>query len=195
MKRIFAIALCAVILVCAFTIGASAEEALPEVVEEEPTITETIVDYVKDHFEEISVVVTLLMTVFLNAKKHGALNTSIGTLNNNSVSIAQTALSEVTRVSSIVGEYTEKIEAFLTECRANAEDKEKLAGMLAKADTFIESAKLANKELANEIAELLCLANIPNSKKEELYSRHLAAVKGIAEAENTEVIHNDGAEA
>ena len=46
---------------------------------------------------------------------------------------------------------------------------------------------LANVELANEVAELLVLANIPNSKKEELYSRHLAAVGAIAEAEKIEV--------
>lgn len=203
MKRIFALVLCAILMVGLFTFVASAEET-PVVDEttivetatvEEPAITETIVDYVKEHLEEISVVVTLIVTVFLNAKKHGVLNTSIGTLNNNSVSIAQNALAEVTRVSSVVGEYTEKIEAFLTECRANAEDKEKLAGMLAKADTFIETAKLANKELANEIAELLVLANIPNSKKDELYARHLAAVNAISAAENTEVIHNDGEEA
>jgi hypothetical protein len=51
-------------------------------------------------------------------------------------------------------------------------------------------------ELANEVAELLVLANIPNSKKEELYSRHLAAVGAIAEAEKTEVtINEDGQEA
>jgi hypothetical protein len=135
------------------------------------------------------------MTVFVNAKKHGVLNTSIGTLNNNSVTIAQNALAEVTRVSSVVGEYTEKIEAFLDECRANAEDKEKLAGMLAKADAFIESAKLANKELADEVASLLVLANIPNSVKDELMSKHIAAVHAIEAVEHTEVIHHDGEEA
>ena len=199
MKRIFAIVLCAILMVGAFAIGVSAEETEAVVAEttivEEPTITETIVDYVKDHIEEISVIVTLLLTIYYNARKHGVLNTSIGTLNNNSVSIAQNALSEVTRVSSVIGEYTEKIEAFLDECRANAEDKEKLAGMLAKAETFIETAKLANVELANEVAELLVLANIPNAKKDELYARHLNAVNAIAEAEHTEVISHDGEEA
>ena len=219
MKRFLAFALCAILLVCAFTLFASAEEnpAVDEtpVVEEtpiveapiveapiaeeppveEPTLTETIVGYVKEHFEEISVVVTLLLTIFYNARKHGLLNTSIGTLNNNSVSIAQNALAEVTRVSSIVGEYTEKIESFLAECRANAEDKEKLVGMLAKADAFIESAKMANKELADEVASLLVLANIPTSVKDELMSKHIAAVHAIEAVEKTEVIHHDGEEA
>lgn len=204
MKRIFAIVLCAILMVGAFAIGVSAEETEAVVDEtpivettpvEEPTITETIVDYVKNHVEEISVIVTLIVTVYLNSLKHRSLNSSIGTLNNNSVSIAQNALSEVASVSSIVGEYTAKIETLLAEFRANAEDKEKLAGMLAKAETFIETAKLANVELANEVAELLVLANIPNAKKDELYSRHLNAVNAIADAEHTEVIHHDGEEA
>jgi hypothetical protein len=98
-------------------------------------------------------------------------------------------------VSSIVGEYTAKIEAFLAEFRENAEDKSKLAGLLEKAETFIETAKLANVELANEVAELLVLANIPNAKKDELYARHLAAVNAITDAEHTEVISHDGEEA
>ena len=202
MKRFIVFALCAILLVCAFTVvGFAAEDETTEapVQEEvavvEPTMTETIVEYVKGHIEEISVILTLIVTVWLNAKKHGALNTSIGTLNNNSVTIAQNALAEVTRVSLVVGEYAEKIEAFLSEFRENAEDKEKLKALLEKADGFLETAKLANVELADEIAELLVLANIPNSVKDELYARHSAAVKAIADAEHTEVIHHDGEEA
>lgn len=200
MKRILVLAVCAILLVCTFCIPTFAEEQTEAVVVEttevaEPTVTEGIVEYVKGHIEEISVIITLIVTVLLNAKKHGLLTTSIGTLNNNSVSIAQNALAEVTRVSSVVGEYTEKIEAFLSECRANAQDKEKLAGMLEKAEVFIESAKLANKELADEVASLLTLANIPNSVKDELYARHIAAVHAIEAVEHTEVTHNDGEKA
>lgn len=200
MKRFFAL-VCAILLVCALNIVAFAETEAPEPITQEvtevaePTVTESIVAYVKGHIEEISVIFTLIVTVFLNAKKHGLLTSSIGTLNNNSVSIAQSALAEVTRVSTVVGEYTEKIEAFLAECRANAEDKAKLAGIVEKFEGFLETAKLANLELADEVAELLVLANIPNAKKDELYARHLAAVNAIAEAEKTEVIHHDGEEA
>jgi hypothetical protein len=43
---------------------------------------------------------------------------------------------------------------------------------------------MANVEFANEVAELLILANIPNSRKDELYARHLAAVNAIQEAES-----------
>ena len=91
--------------------------------------------------------------------------------------------------------YGTKIEEFLAEFRANAKEKQKLEVLLEKAESLLETAKLANVELANEVAELLVLANIPNSKKEELYARHLAAVNAMTEAEHTEVIHNDGEEA
>lgn len=220
MKRIIAFVACAILLVCALNIFVFAEAELPEApeqvevvtpetttepevqVEDEPSITETIVDYVKGHFEEISVVITLLLTIFYNVRKHGLLNKSIGTLNNNAISVAensnisvQNALAEVNRVSATVVGYGETIEKFLTEFRANAEEKEKLAEMLDKAETFIKTAKLANKELADEVASLLTLANIPNSVKDELYARHVNAVHTLAEAEQTEVIHNDGEEA
>lgn len=206
MKRFFAFALCAILLVCVFVIVSFAEEVLPEAelpeaVEqetttvEEPTVTESIVAYVKDHFEEISVVITLILTIFYNARKHGLLNKSIGTLNNNAITVAENSNTSVQNVLNTVIGYSAKVEEFLAEFRANAEEKEKLEGLLEKAEGFLETAKLANVELANEVAELLVLANIPNSKKDELYSRHLAAVNAIADAEHTEVIHNDGEEA
>ena len=94
-------------------------------------------------------------------------------------------------VSSDVTGYKEVIENLLAEYRTSAEDKQKLEQALAEFHTHLKTAKLANVELANEVAELLVLANIPNSKKEELYSRHLAAVGAIADAEKTEVISDD----
>ena len=50
---------------------------------------------------------------------------------------------------------------------------------------------LADKELSDEIAQLLNLSNLPNSVKDELYARHIAAVKLI----EGEVSTNDGNEA
>ena len=212
MKRFIAFALCAILVVCAFTVVGFAEEALPEVIEQEnpvveappaveepavvePTVTERIVEYIKDHFEEISVVITLLLTIFYNVRKHGVLNKSIGALNNNAIIVAENSNTSIQNALATVAGYSAKMEEFLAEFRANAEDKAKLEGLLAKAERFIETAKLANVELADEVAELLVLANIPNAKKDELYARHLAAVNAIADAEHTEVIHHDGEEA
>lgn len=209
MKRFIAFALCAILMVCAFTVVgfAEAEEVLPEVIEQEtpvveappavvePTLTERIVDYVKNHVEEISVIFTLILTIFYNVRKHGVLNQSIGVLNNNALVVAENSKTTLSNALATIDQYGAKIEEFLSEFRANAEDKEKLKALLEKAERFIETAKLANVELADEVAELLVLANIPNAKKDELYARHLAAVNAISDAEHTEVIHNGGKEA
>ena len=156
--------------------------------------TEKIVEYIKLHLEEISVIITLLLTTFYQVRKHIVLNRSIGTINNNAITVAENsstvigkALEEVASASSIVSGYQEKFEKLLAEVRANEEEKKELKQALADTSAFLKTSKLANVELANEVAELLVLANIPNSKKEELYSRHLAAVGAIAEAEKIEV--------
>ena len=79
-------------------------------------------------------------------------------------------------------------ERVLEEIRKNAEEKESLEDTLRTVTKALETSKMASMELANEVAELLVLANIPPSKKEELYSRHRAAVDAIETAEKTEVI-------
>jgi hypothetical protein len=92
--------------------------------------------------------------------------------------------------AEVVG-YKAAIDKLLAAFTANAEEKQKLEAKLDEVNNHLKTAKLASMELANEVAELLVLANIPNSKKEELYARHLAAVGAIAEAEKTEVIINE----
>jgi hypothetical protein len=176
----------------------SGEETIPEADEEE-TMTDTIVDYVTSHIEEISVIGTLLLTVFYEIRKHKKLNGSIGTLNNNAVSIAersassiQVALSGVEGVANTVNEYREEFAAVLEEIRKSANEKKSLEETLNHVETFLKTAKLATIELSNEVAELLVLANIPNSKKEELYARHTKAVHELEAAE--EVMSDDGTE-
>lgn len=156
--------------------------------------TEAIVAWVKDKFEEISVIITLILTIFYQIRKHAVLNKSIGTLNNNAITVAENSksaigqsLAEVASVSAAVAEYKEEMTSLLAEIRANDAEKKKLEESLASVEKHLNTAKLANVELANEVAELLVLANIPNAKKNELYARHLAAVRKITDAENTEV--------
>lgn len=187
------------------------EETLPDVTEEipteepEPELTgpEKIVEYIKTYFEEISVIITLILTLFYNVRKHKLLNKSIGTLNNNAVSVAensntamQEALAKVGGMSSTVDGYKVAMEALLAEIRNNAEEKQKLEDKLAEVDKHLAQSKAANVEFANELAELLVLANIPNAKKDELYARHLAAVDAISAQENATVteVNTDGIE-
>ena len=205
MKKILAIFMC-IFLICAFPVAAFAEEeTLPsdqtEVVAETfPTITtEMILEWGKEHFEEISVVVSLIVSAFYSIRKYKKVNGAIATSNKNAIKIAsdsdtalQDALTKMASIASEVSAYKEAFEKLLEEFRVSAEDKQKLEKTLNEAMNCIKASKLANVEFADELAQLLVLANIPNSKKDELYSRHIAAKKVIADAEKTEVNTDDG---
>jgi len=206
MRKIIAFLMCAIMMTCALTTVALAEEeSIETVVQDTPepvvetesfqTKAEQIIAYGEKHFEEILVIVTSVLMSFYQARKHKVLNRCIATLNNNAVTISensknamQDALGEMGGVSTVVTNYKMSIDALLEEYRNTAEDKKKLEQTLDEVHNHLKIAKLANVELANEVAELLVLANIPNAKKDELYSRHLAAVGAIADAEKTEVI-------
>ena len=156
--------------------------------------TAKIVEYVQDHLEELSVIITLILTVFYQMRKHGLLNKTIGTLNNNAVTVAEKSTASMAGMSTAVNDYTNEMRLLLAEVRANEDEKMQLRKVLDDATAFLKTAKMANVEFSNELAELLVLSNIPNSKKEELYSRHLAAVNAISAAEQ-EVNNNVGEEA
>lgn len=164
--------------------------------------TDKIVNYLTEHLEEFSVILTMVLTVFYQVRKHIELNKSIATMNNNTVSVAQSSANAIANtVSGMAGMtdvltgYKAEMERMLAEIRANEEEKHKMAAMLEAVDAHLKTSKSANLELSNEVAELLVLANIPNSKKDELYARHRAAVEAMAAAEETEVKENDGEEA
>ena len=203
MKKILAFILCAMLIfalpVVAFAEGETVDGIVQEeVVEDNSTtteenvtegensasevlISETIKEWILSHIEEIAVVIFNAFLAIFYKRSYTKANLSMGTLNNNAVAIAKnnsTALDEARLIMERATETNERLKEELLDFRKS-----------------LESAKLANVEFANELAELLCLANIPNSKKDELYSRHRAAVDKIAEAENTEVKKDDGAEA
>ena len=206
MKKLLVLLLC-VVLLGAFAINAYAEETPANVeqsgtVEVERTKTEIIKDYASEHFEEILVVFSLVMGSVYDRRKRRKLELSVGTLNNNAVSVAensataiQTALSKVEAVTEVVNGYKEEMQAIIGEIRKTAEEKHTLEEMLKQVEVFLKSSKLATLEMSNEVAELLVLANIPNSKKEELYARHLKAVNELAEADEVMSHGNDGTEA
>jgi chromosome segregation ATPase len=152
--------------------------------------------------------VTVVVYIFYEIKKHRGLNGSLGVLNNNAIAIAKDSakaiedngeviknvLAEAASIAELVTGYKEELAALLGEIRKNAEEKQSLEDMLHSVQKTLETSKMASKELADEVAELLVLANIPPSKKEELYARHRAAVDAITAVENTEVVNDDGKE-
>lgn len=167
---------------------------------EKESITSIISGWLAENPIDISVVVTLIYMVIYEVRKHKSLNGSIGTLNNNAIKVAENsaaaindALKKAEEISGIVESYKNDISNLLSEIRDSAEEKQKLESTLHNVETFMKTAKLATLELSNEVADLLLLANIPVSKKEELYSRHTSAVKELTAVE--EVIKNDGQEA
>lgn len=214
MKKILVFVLC-ILLIGAMSVVASAEgvEEDTEVevstpvvetdveteVEPEKTMTETIKEYITTHFEEISVIATLVAAIFYEVRKHRSLNGSIGTLNNNAIKVAENSATAITNVlaeakdiAGVVATYRDEFATLIAEIRQSAEEKKSLEESLKSVEAFLKTAKLATLELSNEVAELLVLANIPTSKKEELYGRHLKAVKAIEQVEGA--ISNDGEE-
>ena len=218
MKKYLILMLC-ILLICAMPVLVYAEgettapietsasatevttEAIPEEAAPDTLTTEEIVAWVKAHLEEISVVITLIVTLIYNIRRNAALGKSMTTVNNNAVNIAtdskttiESALKQITALTAEAKMSKDEISSLLTEIRKNAQEKQTLEATLAEVTTYLKTSKLANMEFADELAELLVLANIPNSKKEELYSRHIAAVNSIAEAEKTEEVVNHEAE-
>ena len=187
---------------------ATESEISPSVVEKIATewdhlknlFSENFEDWILAHVEEISVVITLIMTAFYNMRKHKLLNRSMGTLNNNAITVAQTsndfmgnALAQMQNASGAVVQYDARITALLEAFKTTAEDKAMLERELVEIKNYLKVESESNIEFANELAELLALANIPNYKKEELGSRHVAAVNAIIEAEAKAEIEADTA--
>jgi hypothetical protein len=190
MKKFLMLMLCVLLMLAVPTVAfAEASETVPEETVPDKTITEIVVDYVTEHVEEVSVIGTLVVGMFYELRKHKKLNGSIGILNNNAIAVAENSATTIKDVANVVNEYRAEFETVLKEIRKSAEEKKCLEDTLSHVETFLKTAKLATLELSNEVAELLVLANIPNSKKEELYARHKQAVHKLKEAEG--VINND----
>lgn len=175
-------------------------ETMPELT------TEIIVAWVTDNYEEITVILAVVAAALLIVQRLTMVIKSIISCNNNAAVIAeeskattQAALDEVKTISTVVDAYKEEFANLLAEVRQTDEEKRNLKTALENVEDFLKKSKSANIELGNTLAELLCLANIPNSKKEELYSRHRAAVEAIdsvvTAVKNTEVKIDDGKEA
>lgn len=198
MKKIFMILLCAIMIVAVPTV-AFAEEAAPETeetttvveVEEKPTITEMIVDYVKENAEPILAMVASFASAIMVKFISGKLSNSVSTLNNNSITIAKDAGDKLSGASKDLKVYLEKAAEVLSKLEKSEEEKTAIEDMLCKTTALIETSKIALVELGNEFAELLLLANIPNAKKESFYSSHKEAMRKLEEAEG--VINNDRA--
>lgn len=193
MKKILTLMICIVLMVVLLTIPAYATstETVAEL-----SMTEVVVNWIKSHIEELSVIGAVILNMWYQMKKNGKLDLSMGIINNNAIKVAEDsketikdALTQMADLALKVEGYKDKFETMIEETRKTVEEKQGLEATLNHVETFLKSAKIATLELSNEVAELLVLANIPNSKKDELYSRHMKAVHELEAAE--EVMSND----
>lgn len=194
MKKILVFML-ALMLICVTPVMVFAEGADEPVTEEvvtesEPvweevkeTISDKIENWILPHIEEISVIVTMILAIIYNIRRNRALDKSVGTLNNNAITIAKNSADAMSAASGAVTGYQTNIVALLEAFKTTAEDKQRLESELVEIKNYLQTSTKANLEFADELAELLGLANIPNYKKEELGARHLAAKKEIIDAE------------
>ena len=174
-------------------------------VETDKLLSEMFEEWIVPHLEEISVIITLIGTLFYQIKKNKSFGKNISTLNNNAISIAQNssdmmsqALLNMQSASGAVTAYDARIAAMLEAYKATAANNERLEKELSEMKAYLKTSAESNIEFANELAELLGLANIPNYKKEEIGARHLAAVNSIKAAESEALAKeatNDGEKA
>lgn len=164
--------------------GVETEEEKPE-----KSMTEIIKDYFTANLEEFSVIGTLIVGIIYKRRRDGKLDISLGTLNNNAVKIAEKSTEAVKNIAAELTQMKTEFATLLASLKKTADEKKSLEETLNSVETFIRAEKLAVIELSNEVANLLVLANIPNSVKEELNARH---VQAMHEIEALEVKGNDG---
>ena len=180
------------------------KEEAPTLKEEVQIEVEILTENIKKWFEENSAFIGLIVTIIgygiVMIKKLGTVVKSTGTINNNAITIAKTsndavsqALSSIENASGIVTGYDTRIVALLEAYKNTAEDKAMLERELVEIKSYLKTSTEANVEFANELAELLGLANIPNCKKEEIGARHLAAVRAIIAAEEKAEVEAENA--
>lgn len=164
-------------------------EDTPKVEDDPNDLTvEKIASFVKTNYEEISVIVAIIFAIIDRIRNGKKTTKAVTTLNNNSIAVARNSETAIKDALSVMEKFEERVKEY----------EKSTAKIISKMTNHLEASKRANVELANEVAELLILANIPNSKKDELYARHLAAVNAIAEVEyideDTEVKENESKE-
>lgn len=163
---------------------------VPTFEEEVTIVTDNIVKWIEDNSALIGLIVTVLGYGIVTFKKLGTVIKSASTMNNNAVTIAKTsndavaqALASIENSAGVVTAHDSVILALIEKYKTTAEDNKRLENELLEIKNYLKTSTDANVEFANELAELLGLANIPNYKKEEIGARHLEAVKTILEAE------------
>lgn len=164
------------------------------------TVSTKIVNWIYENYDKALVTLFLLLSAIYEKARAKRLNNSMATLNNNAVTVARSstdfmgnALTEMKNASGAVVQYDTRITEMLEAFSQILNDRAALEKELVETKNYLKISSEANMEFANELAELLGLANIPNYKKEELGARHLAFVNALKEAETRAEAEADAA--
>ena len=164
-------------------------EEAPTFEDEVQTVTDNLVKWLEDNSALLGLIVTLIGYGIVTFKKLGTVIKSASTMNNNAITIAKNnknvmdeALTSIQTASGAVTGYDARILALLEAYKTTAEDKARLEKELVEIKNYLMINADANIAFADELAELLTLANIPNFKKESIGASHLARVNAILEA-------------
>lgn len=178
------------------------ESTLPEssTPERTETFSDKFISFITENYTGSALfgfAITAIIDIIYTVKKNRRLSASIGTLNNNAVAVAENSgqaingvLVQLNSVRDTIDGYKNEMSALLQSLRNEADEKLTLEQIIKGISERLDKFMLADKELSDEIAQLLNLSNLPNSVKDELYARHIAAVKLI----EGEVSTNDGNE-
>lgn len=170
----------------------------------ENTWSRKLVNFIKANVTETSLMtfaLALLAFCIEHFSSNKKLKNHIGILNNNAIEIANTSAGKTeentkefaalkNEMALFMDSLLVKVNDTLKSVVKTSEERDELEKKLAENSKLLEKAIIAVEDSADTVANLLIMSNIPNSKKEEIYSKHVAAVNSLKEIES-EVTHRE----
>lgn len=174
--------------------------------EKSPDITwsERLVNFIKANVTETSLMTfALALAAFCieHFSSNKKLKNHIGILNNNAIEIANTSAGKTEENTKELAALKDEMALFMDSLLVKvndtlqsvvktSEERDELEKKLTDNNKLLEKAIIAVNDSSDTVANLLIMSNIPNSKKEEIYSKHVAAVNSLKEIES-EVTHRE----
>ena len=170
----------------------------------ENTWSRKLVNFIKANVTETSLMtfaLALLAFCIEHFSSNKKLKNHIGILNNNAIEIANTSAGKTEENTKEIAALKNEMALFMDSLLVKvndtlksvvktSEERDELEKKLAENSKLLEKAIIAVEDSADTVANLLIMSNIPNSKKEEFYSTHVAAVNALKEIES-EVTHRE----
>lgn len=153
------------------------------------TVGSKVEAWVIANAEEIGVALTVISFIIDNRREKKKMKKDMSVMNNNAITIAKEGSAHMTASETAINNAANAVLAFesriseiIEKYGEAAEAKKILEVEIIEIKEYCKVLAESNQEFADEFAELLALANIPNYKKEEMGARHRARSLAIKEA-------------